>query len=114
MTFSAWDDGWTINRMPKPRKGFSCGVINKSDGDVEVVLAGGAYHGPSEVGNLSETIDIFSYNNNDWRTVGKVSFTLADIMSDRQEVGHVRRTNFDLDGGQTWHVHPNVLILSPR
>ncbi len=43
-----------------------------------------------------------------------VSRWLADIMSAGKEVGHVRRTNFDLDGGQTWHVRPNVRVLSLR
>ncbi len=40
----------------------------------------------------------------------KVPFTLADIMSDGQEVKHVRRTDFDLDCGPTWHVRPNMSV----
>ena len=47
------------------------------------------------------------------RLIANVSFTMADIMSDGQEVEHVRRAKFDLDGGQMWCVHPNVRVSLP-
>ena len=73
---SYWHDWWDVAQMPVYRRGHSCGVINRANGDVDVVLAGGISYGPGEVGNLSERIDIYNFNTDSWRTVGDDSLPL--------------------------------------
>ncbi len=63
---------YPISSIPQYRHGNVCGVVDKGDDGVEVVLAGGVPF-PGEREDLSLTLDIFNFKTFMWRTVGEIT-----------------------------------------
>ena len=58
-------DEWTeLPSMLEGRRSHGCGLVTKSDGTVEVVVAGGV---SNEQGIRINSVEIYSFNNQEWR-----------------------------------------------